>query len=204
MVRTPTTAELDNLTVTSHDNRLDTRSRACVHCTASTTGHKLLVTLSHSYIAVRQQPQCMCSHSSPAGRACQSCYAMPPQSHSQFQTQVVASSLAVVVHRLARAASPLAPRSVATGTPGERTPVHQHASLIIARPRQTSHNSLCYRFRNMSTNGHHGPQVLIFSPAVYTACVVLSIDSTRRGSHAAGGDVFTMRLYCLPNHQEQR
>ena len=26
----------------------------------------------------------MCSHSSPAGRACQSCYAMPPQSHSQF------------------------------------------------------------------------------------------------------------------------
>ena len=41
----------------------------------------------------------------------------------------------------------------------------------------------------MSTNGHHGPQVLIFSPAVYTACVVLSVDSTRRGSHAAGGDV---------------
>ena len=96
---------------------------------------------------------------------------------------------AVVVHRLARAASPLAPRSVATGTPSERTPVHQHASLIIARPRQTSHNCLCYRFRNMSTNGHHGPQVLIFSPAVYTACVVLSVDSTRRGSHAAGGDV---------------
>ena len=109
--------------------------------------------------------------------------------HSQFQTQVVASSLTVVVHRLARVASPLAPRSVATGTPGERTPVHQHASLIIARPRQTSHNSLCYRFRNLSTNGHRGPQVLIFSPAVYTACVVLSVDSTRRGSHAAGGDV---------------
>ena len=155
----------------------------------STTGHKLLVTISHSYIAVRQQPQCMCSHSSPAGRACQFCYAMPPQSHSHFQTQVVAGSLAVVVHRLARAASPLAPRIVATGTPGERTPVHQHASLIIARPRQTYHNSLCYRFRNMSTDGHHGPQVLIFSPAVYTACVVLSVDSTRRGSHAAGGDV---------------
>ena len=71
---------------------------------------------------------------------------MPPQSHSQFQTQV-GSSLTVVVHRVARAASPLAPRSVATGTPGERTPVHQHASLTIARSRQTSHNSLCYRFR---------------------------------------------------------
>ena len=127
-----------------------------------------------------------CSHSSPAGRTCQSCCAMPPQ--SQFQTQV-ASSLTVVVHRVARVASPLAPRNVATGTPGERTPVHQHASLIIARPRQTSHNSLCYRFRIMSTNGHQGPQVLIFSPAVYTACVVLSVDSTRRGSHAAGGDV---------------
>ena len=155
-------------------NRLDTRSRACVHCTASTTGHKLLVTLSHSYIAVRQQPQCMCSHSSPAGRTCQSCYAMPPQ--SQFQTQV-ASSLTVVVHRVARVASPLAPRSVATGIPGEHTPVHQHASLIIARPRQTSHNSLCYRFRILSTNGHQGPQVLIFSPAVYTACVVLSVDT---------------------------
>ena len=128
----------------------------------------------------------MCSHSSPAGRTCQSCYAMPPQ--SQFQRQV-ASSLIVVVHRVAGVASPLAPRSVATGTPGERTPVHQHASLIIARPRQTSHNSLCYRFRKMSTNGHQGPQVLICSPAVYTACVVLSVDSTRRGSHAAGGDV---------------
>ena len=81
------------------------------------------------------------------------------------------------------------PGSVATCTPGERTPVHQHASLIIARPRQTSHNSLCYRFRIISTNGHQGPQVLIFSPAVYAACVVLSVDNTRRGSHAAGGDV---------------
>ena len=172
-------------------NRLDTRSRAGVHCTASTTGHKLLVTLSHSYISFRQQPQCMCSHSSPAGRTCQSCYAMPPQ--SQFQTQV-ASSLAVVVHRVARVALPLAPRSVATGNPSERTPVHQHASLIIARPRQTSHNSLCYRFRIMSTNGHQGPQVLIFSPAVYTACVVLSVDSTHRGSHAAGGDVLQWEI----------
>ena len=105
----------------------------------------------------------MCSHSSPAGRTCQSCYAMPPQ--SQFQTQV-ASSLTVVVQRVARIASPLAPRSVASGTPGERIPVHQHASLIITRPRQTSHNSLCYRFRIMSTNGHQGPQVLIFSPNV--------------------------------------
>ena len=130
----------------------------------------------------------MCSHSSPAGRTCQFCYAMPPAPQSQFQTQV-ASYLTIVVHRVARVASPLAPRSVATGTPGERTPVHQHASLIIARPRQTSHNSLCYRFRIMSTNGHQSPQVLIFSPAVYTACVVLSVDSTRRGSHAEGGDV---------------
>ena len=128
----------------------------------------------------------MRSHSSPAGRTCQSCYAMPPQ--SQFQTQV-ASSLPVVVHRVARVASPLEPRSVATGTPGERTPIHQHASLIIARARQTSHNSLCYRFRIISTNGHQGPQILIFSPAVYTACVVLSVDIIRRGSHASGGDV---------------
>ena len=128
----------------------------------------------------------MCSLSSPAGRTCQSCYAMPPQ--SQFQTQV-ASSLTVDVQRVAWVTSPLAPHSVATGTPGERAPVHQHASLIIARPRQTAHNSLCYRFRIMSTNGHPGPQVLIFNPAVYTACVVLSVDSTRRGSHAAGGDV---------------
>ena len=135
VVRTPTTAEQDNLTVTIVSTD-DTRSRACVHCTASTTGHKLLVTLSHSYIAVRQQPQCMCSHSSPAGRTCQSCYAMPPQ--SQFQTQV-ANSLTVVVHWVARVASPLAPRSVATGIPGEHTltplftSTHPSLSPVLAK-----------------------------------------------------------------------
>ena len=119
----------------------------------------------------------MCSHSSPAGRTYQSCYAMPPQ--SQFQTQV-ASSLTVIVHRVLahRVASPLVPLAsvpLFTSTHPSLSPVL--AKLLI---------TLCVTgfelFRRTAIRVHkYSSSVRLFTqPVSYCQLTTLAAEATPR------------------------
>ena len=119
---------------------------------------------------------------------------MPP--HLQFQ--VDSSSQALSGERYHWSVRPdrrCSPGGIATGHPCSPQPkkvTSWRASLIIARQHQTSRNSLCYRFRNLLTNGQQRLQVFILSfVCLHSLCNAVGWQHPPRKPRRGAGRLWT-------------